>query len=102
MSSTETGELPAGSRVRVFDWRVLEDGTSRASVAYANKPPMGWVSCVSSKDQRDTLLFPDDPEAVHLMRNLYNSDATPDPVSISKKNRFRFFTFQNDAFAHLK
>jgi len=101
MTSTSVGDLPAGSRVRIFDVRELDDGTSRVAIAYDNKPPMGWVSCVSAKDMRETFIPQNAPEAVALMRSLAgglksgdSGDGAPREISIAQRTRYHFWSFQ--------
>lgn len=99
LTSTSVGDLPAGSRVRIFDVRELDDGTSRVAIAYDNKPPMGWVSCVSTKDMRETFIPQNAPEAVALMRGLAglksgDSGDAPREVSIAQRTRYHFWSFQ--------
>jgi hypothetical protein len=64
LDSTEAGDLPLGSTVRVLERTELADGTKRASVAREGEErPLGWVSTVGKSDGADNLLAADSAAA---------------------------------------
>lgn len=78
LDSAEAGELTAGTRVIVVERQTLSDGTHRACLARfhgggaggggSDTDTIGWVSSISKSDGLETLLPPDDPAAITILR----------------------------------